>query len=166
MSIEHDYFGIIAQDSTGGLYWSETIEVSEQPVEVDLTAPQSADVSEAGLDSAAAVIHALEGLDGRAREALVADLSERESITTQYIDQQVDDMGQSLLDVLVHNSGDIAMDVLRSLQLLRVSLRPDRTADDEVFAVFVYSIDPDETDAVLQVGFDDRGGVVSVDDGQ
>ena len=36
----------------------------------------------------------------------------------------------------------------------------------EAFAVFSYSIDPDGTDAVLQVGFDDRGDVVSVDDGQ
>jgi len=165
MSIEHDYFGVIEHDSAGGLYWSETIDVAEQPVDVVLSAPNAADVSATGLDSAAAVIHALEGLDARARDALIADLSQRESVTTAYIDQRVDDMGESLLDLLVHNSGDIAMDVLRSLQLLRVALRPDRTADDEPFAVFTYSIDPDESDAVLQVSFDDRGDVVAVDDG-
>ncbi|GAB3389507.1 hypothetical protein GCM10027568_11840 [Humibacter soli] len=166
MAIEHDYFGVVEEDSTGGLYWSETIEVAEQAVEVDLTAADAADVSETGLDAAAAVINALEGLDARARDALVAELSQRGSVTTQYVDQQVDDMGESLLDLLVHNSGDIAMDVLRSLQLMRVSLRPDHTEDDEAFAVFTYSIDPDETDAVLQVSFDDRGDVVSVDDGE
>ncbi|WP_022899774.1 DUF2004 domain-containing protein [Humibacter albus] len=166
MSIEHDYFGVVEEDSAGGLYWSETIEVAEQPVEVVLTAPDAGGVSATGLDSAAAVIHALEGLDARARDALIADLSQRESVTTSYIDQRVDDMGESLIDLLVHNSGDIAMDVLRSLQLLRVTLRPDNTGDDEAFAVFTYSIDPDESDAVLQVSFDDRGDVMAVDDGE
>ena len=166
MAIEHDFFGIIDEGSSGGLYWSETVEVAEQPVEVVLTAADAAEVSESALDTAAAVINALEGLDARARDALIADLSERGSVTTQYIDQRVDDLGQSLLDLLVHNSGDIPMDVLRSLQLLSVSLRPGNTADDDAFAVFTYSIDPDETDAVLQVGFDDQGDVVTVDDGE
>lgn len=166
MAIEHDFFGIVEEDSTGGLFWSETVEVAEQPVQVELRAPAAGDVAESGLDAAAAVIRSLEGLDARARDALIAELSERGSVTTQYIDHRVDDMGESLLDLLVHNSGDIAMDVLRSLQLLAVSLRPDVTGDDDAFAVFTYSIDPDETDAVLQVSFDDRGDVVAVDDGE
>ncbi|QDZ14097.1 DUF2004 domain-containing protein [Humibacter ginsenosidimutans] len=166
MAIEHDFFGVVDDDSSGGLYWSETVEVGEQAVDVELSAPDAAAVSASGLDSAASVIRSLEGLDARARDALIAELSQRESVTTQYIDQRVDDMGESLLDLLVHNSGDIAMDVLRSLQLLRVALRPDRTDDDDPFAVFTYSIDPDETDAVLQVSFDDRGDVVAVDDGE
>lgn len=164
MAIEHDYFGVVDEDSTGGLFWAETVEVGEQVVDVELTAANADDVAEAGLDAAAAVILSLEGLDARARDALIAELSQRGSVTTQYIDQQVDDMGESLLDLLVHNSGDIAMDVLRSLQLMRVALHPDHTDDDEPFAVFTYSIDPDETDAVLQVTFDDRGDVVAVDD--
>ncbi|MHA7986889.1 DUF2004 domain-containing protein [Rathayibacter sp. CAU 1779] len=166
MAIEHDFFGVVDEDSSGGLYWSETVEVGEQAVEVTLTADDAGAVAESGLDAAAAVIRSLEGLDSRGRDALIADLSQRESITTQYIDQRVDDMGESLLDLLVHNSGDIAMDVLRSLQLLQVALHPDHTDDDEAFAVFTYSIDPDETDAVLQVSFDDRGDVVAVDDGE
>lgn len=166
MAIEHDYFGVVDDDASGGLYWAETVDLGDQPVEVELTARDAADVSEAGLDAAAAVINSLEGLDARARDALIADLSQRDSVTTQYIDQRVDDRGESLLDLLVHNSGDIAMDVLRSLQLVRVALRPDRTDDDEAFALFEYSIDPDESDALLEVGFDDRGDVVSVDDGE
>jgi hypothetical protein len=166
MAIEHDFFGIVDEDSSGGLYWSETVDVAEQPVQVDLTAPNADEVAESGLDAAAAVIQSLEGLDARARDALIAELSERGSVTTQYIDHQVDDMGESLLDLLVHNSGDIAMDVLRSLQLLSVVLHPEATEDDAAFAVFTYSIDPDETDAVLQVSFDDRGDVVGVDDGE
>ena len=165
MAIEHDFFGIVEEDSTGGLYWSETVEVGDQPVQGELTAAAADEVGESDLDAVAAIIRSLDGLDARARDALIAELSERGSVTTQYIDQQVDDMGESLLDLLVHNSGDIAMDVLRSLQLLSVSLRPDKD-DDEAFAVFTYSIDPDETDAVLQVGFDRRGGVVAVDDGE
>jgi hypothetical protein len=166
VAIEHDFFGIIDEDSTGGLYWSENVDVAEQSVQVDLTAANAADVAESGLDAAAAVIRSLEGLDARARDALIAELSQRGSVTTQYIDQQVDDIGESLLDLLVHNSGDIPMDVLRSLQLLSVALHPDHTEADEPFAVFTYSIDPDETDAVLQVSFDDRGDVVGIDDGE
>ncbi len=163
MAIEHDFFGLVESDS-GGLRWSETIDLGDQAVHVELVAEDPAGVSEAGLDAAALVIRSLEGLDSRARDALIAELSQRGSVTTQYIDQRVDDMGETLLDLLVHNSGDIAMDVLRSLQLLAVSLHPDRIADDEPFAIFTYSIDPDETDAVLQVGFDDRGDVVVIDD--
>jgi hypothetical protein len=166
MAIEHDYFGTVDEDSAGGLYWSEAIDVSEQVVEVTLTAADAADVSAIGLDAAAAVIRSLEGLDARARDALVAELSQRGSVATQYVEERVDDMGESLLDLLVHNSGDIAMDVLRSLQLLSVTLHPENTEGDEPFAVFTYSIDPDETDAVLQVSFDDRGDVVAVDDGE
>lgn len=165
MSIEHDRFGIIDEDSTGALYWSEPVELGDQVVDVELTAANGADVAESALDQAAAVIRSLDGLDARARDALIAELSQRGSVTTQYIDQRVDDMGESLLDTLVHNSGDIAMDVLRSLQLLRVVLRPENVEDDAAFAVFTYSIDPDQTDAVLQVAFDVRGDVVAVDDG-
>lgn len=166
MAIEHDYFGVVDDDSTGGLYWSDTVEVSDQDVEAELTAESAEEVSDAGLDAAAAVMGSLDGLDARARDALVADLSQRESVTTQYVDRHVDDLGESLLDVLVHNSGDIPMDVLRSLQLVRVALHPDRTSGEDPFAVFVYSINPDETDAVLEVGFDERGDVITVDDGE
>jgi len=109
------------------------------------------------------MIHALEGFDARARDALIAQLSERESATTQYVDQNVDDMGESLLDLLVHNSGDIAMDVLRSLQLVHVGLYPERDDDGEAFAVFDYSISPDDTDYLLVVSFDIQGDVVAVD---
>jgi len=63
----------------------------------------------------------------------------------------------------VHNSGDIAIDVLRSLQLLTVVLQVDHADEDEVFATFDYSIAPDESDALLTVSFDVRGDVVAVE---
>ena len=63
----------------------------------------------------------------------------------------------------MYNSGDIAIDVLRSLQLLRVVIQPEHSDEDEVFATFDYSIAPDETDALLTVSFDIRGDVVTVD---
>jgi hypothetical protein len=166
MAIEHEYFGILDDDASGGLYWEDTVELADQAVDVELFANDQTAVTEPALDQAATVIRSLEGLDARARDALIAQLSERESVTTQYIDHNVDELGESLLDLLVHNSGDIAMDVLRSLQLVHVVLYPERDGDDEAFATFDYSIDPDETDAVLTVSFDDRGDVVAVDAGE
>jgi hypothetical protein len=72
-------------------------------------------------------------------------------------------MGETLLDLLVHNSGDIAVDVLRSLQLLRVVVQPGAAGEEEVFATFDYAIDAEETDTVLTVSFDVRGDVVAVE---
>ncbi|WP_313545838.1 DUF2004 domain-containing protein [Leifsonia aquatica] len=163
MAIEHDYFGVIDETASGGLAWSDTVEMADQAVEVELLADDETAVTEYALDSAAALIQALEGFDARARDALVAELSSRQSATSTYIDQHVDSLGDSLVDLLVHNSGDIAVDVLRSLQLLHVVLQPDDAGEDEVFATFDYSISPDDTDAILTVAFDVRGDVVAVD---
>ncbi|GIT79343.1 hypothetical protein LLS1_10120 [Leifsonia sp. LS1] len=163
MAIEHDYFGIIDETASGGLAWSDTVDLADQAVEVELLADDETAVTEFALDAAAALVQALEGFDARARDALVAELSSRQSATSTYIDQHVDMMGESLVDLLVHNSGDIAIDVLRSLQLLHIVLQPDNAEEDEVFATFDYSISPDETDAILTVSFDVRGDVVAVD---
>lgn len=163
MAIEHDYFGVIDETASGGLAWSDTVELADQAVEVELLADDETAVTEYALDSAAALIQALEGFDARARDALIAELSSRQSATSTYIDQHVDRMGDSLVDLLVHNSGDIAVDVLRSLQLLHVVIQPDDAREDEVFATFDFSISPDDTDAILTVSFDVRGDVVAVD---
>ncbi|MEY9953875.1 DUF2004 domain-containing protein [Leifsonia sp. EB34] len=163
MAIEHDYFGVIDETASGGLAWNDTVELADQAVEVELRADDEQAVGEYALDSAAALIQALEGFDARARDALIAELSSRQSATTSYIDEHVDKLGESLLDLLVHNSGDIAIDVLRSLQLLTVRLQADQAGEDEVFATFDYSISPDETDAILAVSFDVRGDVVAVE---
>jgi hypothetical protein len=163
MAIEHDFFGIIDETASGGLAWQDTVELGDQAVEIDLQADSESRVTEYALDSAAALLQALEGFDARARDALVAQLSDRASETVNYVDQQVDDMGESLLDLLVHNSGDIQVDVLRSLQLMRIGLFPERSDEDDVFATFDYSISPDDTDAILIVSFDIRGDVVAVE---
>ncbi len=163
MAIEHDFFGIIDETASGGLAWQDTVELGDQAVEIDLQADSESRVTEYSLDSAAALLQALEGFDARARDALVAQLSDRASETVNYVDQQVDEMGESLLDLLVHNSGDIQVDVLRSLQLMRIALFPEHSDEDDVFATFDYSISPDDTDAVLIVSFDIRGDVVAVE---
>ncbi|MGJ4843341.1 MULTISPECIES: DUF2004 domain-containing protein [unclassified Leifsonia] len=163
MAIEHDYFGIIDETASGGLAWNDSADLSEQVVEVDLLADDESAVTEFALDSAAALIQAIDGFDARARDALIAELSSRQSATVAYIDEHVEKLGETLLDLLVHNSGDIAVDVLRSLQLLRILLQPDHSDEEEVFATFDYSISPDETDALLTVSFDIRGDVVAVD---
>ena len=163
MAIEHDYFGIIDETASGGLAWGDSADVAEQVVEIELQADDESSVTEFALDAAAALIQALDGFDSRARDALIADLSSRASATAGYIDEHVEKLGDTLLDLLVHNSGDIPVDVLRSLQLVRVVIQPDHPYEDEIFATFDYSISPDETDALLSVSFDIRGDVVSID---
>jgi hypothetical protein len=163
MAIEHDYFGVIDETASGGLAWNDTAELSEQVVEIDLLADVESAVTEFALDAAAAMIQAIDGFDARARDALIAELSSRQSATVSYIDEHVEKLGDTLLDLLVYNSGDIPIDVLRSLQLLRILLQPDHSDEEEVFATFDYSISPDETDALLTVSFDIRGDVVAVD---
>jgi hypothetical protein len=163
MAIEHDYFGIIDETASGGLAWADSADVSEQVVEIELQADDESAVTEFALDAAAALIQALDGFDARARDALIAELSSRASATTSYIDEHVAKLGDTLLDLLVYSSGDIPVDVLRSLQLVRVVIQPDHPEEDEIFATFDYSISPDETDALLTVSFDIRGDVVSID---
>ena len=163
MTIEHDYFGIIDETADGGLAWTDAADVAEQVVELELQAADESAVSEFALDSAAAMIHALDGFDSRARDSLIAELSSRASATTSYIDDHVEKLGDTLLDLLVYSSGDIPVDVLRSLQLVRVVFQPEHADEEEVFATFDYSISPDETDALLTVSFDIRGDVVSID---
>jgi hypothetical protein len=163
VSIEHDYFGVIGDNGTGGLRWSDTVELGDQIVSVDLSADDEAEVNDVVLALAAAMLHALEGFDARARDALIAQLSERESATTQYVDASVDELGEDLLDVLVHNSGDIAMDVLRSLQLVHIGFYPASDEDGDAFAVFDYSLSPDDSEYLLVVNFDIQGDVVGVE---
>lgn len=166
MALEHDYFGIIDETSDGGLFWADTVELGDQTVELELAADDESAVSEISLDSAAAIVHALVGFDARARDALGAQLGERQSVTKQYIETNVEQLGDSLLDLLVYNSGDIAVDVLRSLQLMKVGFFPERSDEEEAFAIFEYSIAPDDTDSLLIVSFDIRGDVVAVDMGE
>ena len=122
MAIEHDYFGLLESGPDGSIFWSENVELGDQSVTVDLTAPDQDDVSEAALDVAAALISALEDIDRSARNAMVNELSDRTSEVTEYILQQQETMGESLEDTLVDISGDVHIDVIRSLQLMSMTI--------------------------------------------
>ena len=163
MSIEHEYFGLVDSDGAGGLYWSDVVELGDQSVSVDLTAHDEDEVDPYALDAAAAILRSLEPLDARARDALVAELSERQSATSNYVDRNIEELGDSLIELLVDTSGDLAIDILKSILLMRVAIQLEHTGGEEAFAVFDYSINPESSDEVLVVSFDDRGDVVEVD---
>ncbi|MFZ4896163.1 DUF2004 domain-containing protein [Plantibacter sp. Mn2098] len=162
MAIEHDYFGIIASEPGGGVYWSENIDVGEQSVSVDLSAPDESDITEEALDLAAAMILALEGFDLRSREAMLSEVDDRTSEVTEYIVQAVDELGESIEDVLVDQSGDRDVDVIRSMTLLSVGFSPHQHGAGEPFAVFEYSLDADQLDGVLLVAYSSDGEVTGV----
>lgn len=162
MAIEHDYFGLLESGPDGSLFWSETVEFSDQTVTVDLTAPDQEDVSSAALDVAAALILGLESIDMTAREAMVAELSDRTSEVTEYILQQQAQLGDELEALLMDISGDTHIDVIRSLQLTSMTILADEHGGDDPFAVLEYALDPDAADDVLLVNIASDGHIQSV----
>ncbi|MCR2792967.1 DUF2004 domain-containing protein [Microbacterium sp. zg.Y625] len=162
MAIEHDYFGLLETGPDGSIFWSENVEFADQIVTVDLTAPDQDDVSPAALDIAAAMITALESIDLTARNAMVTELDDRTSEVTEYILQQQDRMGDRIEEYLVDISGDVHVDVIRSLQLMSMTILADEHGGKDPFAVLEYALDPDATDDVLLVNLASDGEVQSV----
>jgi hypothetical protein len=163
MTIEHDFFGILGSDDDGEVYWSDTAELGDESVEVDLSSPDEDSVSVEALDIAAAMIRAIEEVDSQARESLVADLSAESSVTAKYIDQQVDELGpEALSNALIWDSGDQQIDFLRSLRLQRVGFHPHHNGNEEHFALLDYSISPDDTDGLLVVTIDIHGDTIII----
>ncbi|MCC4250621.1 MULTISPECIES: DUF2004 domain-containing protein [Microbacterium] len=162
MAIEHDFFGLLESGPDGSIFWSENVEFGDQSVTVDLTAPDQDDVSIDALDVAAAMISSLETIDLAARNAMVNELDDRTSEVTEYILQQQATLGDDLDDLLVDPSGDTHIDVIKSLQLMSMTILADEHGGADPFAVLEYALDPDSTDDVLLVNLASDGQVQSV----
>ena len=164
MTIEHDFFGTLgSDDDSGEVYWSDTAELGDQNVEIDVSSPEEDTVTVEALDIVAAMINALEDLDSQARESLVADLSAEVSVTSQFITAQFDELDEEVLeDALIWDSGDKQIDFLRSIQLQRIGFHPHHIGNDQHFAVLDYSISPNDTDALLVVTLDVHGDTIAL----
>ncbi|WP_022886484.1 DUF2004 domain-containing protein [Glaciibacter superstes] len=163
MTIEHDFFGILGSEDEGEVYWSDTVELGDQNVGVDLNSPDEASVASESLDIAAAMISSIEELDSQARESLVAELSSEESATLRYINEQLEELDDDALDdAIIWDSGDRQIDFLRSLRLQRIGFHPHHGGSDEHFALLDYSISPDDSDSLLVVTVDVHGDTVAV----
>lgn len=162
MAIEHDYFGVLESGPDGSIFWSETVDFADQRVTVDLTAPDQEDVSQDALDVAAAMISSLEDIDITARNAMISELDDRTSEVTEYLLQQQEAFGENLEDVLVDISGDVQIDIIRSLQLVSMTILADEHGGTDPFAVLEYALDADATDDVLLVHLTSDGQVQSV----
>jgi len=163
MSIEHDFFGILGDEDEGEVYWSESAELGDQSVEIDLNSPDENAVTAESLDIAAAMISSIEDLDSQVRESLVADLSAEVSVTSQYIAEQLDEMdAEAIEDAIIWDSGDQQIDFLRSLRLQRIGFHPHHNGSEAHFAVLEYAISPDDTDGLLVVTIDVHGDTVQV----
>lgn len=162
MAIEHDYFGLLESGPDGSIFWSSEVDFADQRVVVDLTAPDENDVSDAALDIAAAMILDLEGIDLRARNAMVSELDDRTSEVTEYILQAQERLGDDLADFLTELTGDVHIDVIRSLQLVSMTILADEVGGEDPFAVLEYCLDIDDTDAVLLVNLQSDASVQSV----
>jgi hypothetical protein len=162
MAIEHDYFGLLSSGPDGSIFWSERVDFGDQSVTVDLTAPDQDDVSPDALDIAAALISGLENVDDTARRAMLAEVDDRASEVTEYILQQQEAYGEELEEILVDVSGDAAVDIIRSLSLMSMTILADEHGGSEPFAVLEYALDAETTDDVLLVNLASDGSVQSV----
>lgn len=162
MAIEHDFFGLLESGPDGSIFWSENVEFGDQKVTVDLTAPDQDDVSQAALDVAAAMVSSIEAIDLTARNAMVSELDDRASEVTEYTLQQQETLGDELEELLVDISGDTPIDIIRSLQLMSMTILADEHGGADPFAVLEYALDPDATDDVLLVNLSSEGEVQSV----
>ncbi len=162
MAIEHDYFGLLESGPDGSIFWSETVDLADQRVTVDHTAPDQEDVSQDALDAAAAMISSLEEIDLASRNAMISELDDRTSEVTEYLLQQQEAFGEDLQDVLVDISGDIQIDIIRSLQFVSMTILADEHGGSDPLAVLEYALDPDATDEVLLVNLTSDGSVQSV----
>ncbi|KJL17299.1 DUF2004 domain-containing protein [Microbacterium azadirachtae] len=162
MAIEHDFFGLLSSGPDGSIFWSETVEFGDHALTVDLTAPDQDDVSSESLDIAAAFVSGLEAIDDKARRGMLAEVDDRTSEVTEYILQQQEEYGDELTDYLVDVSGDAAVDIIRSLRLMSMTLLVDEHGGSEPFAVLEYALDADGDDDVLLVNFGSDGSVLSV----
>lgn len=165
MAIEHDYFGVLSSGPDGAIFWTERVELGDQSVTVDLTAPDQDDVSQSALDAAAALIGALEGLDASVRGAMLTEVDDRTSEVTEYILQQQATHGDELEHLLVDISGDAAVDIIRSLRFSSMTILADEHGGSEPFAVLEYSLDDDVDEQVLLVNIASDGSVQSVTSG-
>lgn len=162
MAIEHDYFGVLSTGPDGAIFWTERVEVGEQSVTVDLTAPDQDDVSHAALDVAASLISGIEDLDAIVRRAMLAEVDDRTSEVTEYILQQQETYGDQLEEVLADVSGDPVVDIIHSLTFVSMTILADEHGGSDPFAVMEYALDAEATDDVLLVNLGSDGSVLSV----
>lgn len=162
MAIEHDYFGLLASGPDGSIFWSEHVDLGDQTVTVDLTAPDQDDVSMQGLDIAAALIAGLEAVDDTARGAMLGEVDDRTSEVTEFILRKQEEFGDDLDDYLIDVSGDAAVDIIRSLRLLSMTILADEHGGADPFAVLEYSLDTGDDDDVLLVNLGTDARVLSV----
>ncbi len=162
MGIEHDFFGVLSAGPDGSIFWSERVDLGDQTVTVDLTAPDQDDVRPEALDIAASLISGIEELDDSVRRAMLAEVDDRTSEVTEFILQQQATHGEDLADLLVDVSGDAAVDIIRSLRLISMTILADEHGGSDPFAVMEYGLDTGEADDVLLVNLGSDGGVLSV----
>ncbi|HJB64113.1 MAG TPA: DUF2004 domain-containing protein, partial [Candidatus Microbacterium pullistercoris] len=136
--------------------------LGDMRVTVDLTAPDQDDVTLDALDAAASLVTSIEEIDRRARHAMLAEVDNRASDVTEFILEMTKRYGDDLDDILVDVSGDAPVDVIRSLELMSMTILADEHDGSDPFAVLEYALDPDETDDVLLVNFAGDGTVQSV----
>ncbi len=162
MGIEHDYFGALGAGGDGAPRWSDRIEFADQSVTVDVTALDEEDIDLDALDAAARVVVNLEAIDDGVRRHMLAETDDRTSEVTEFILRAVQEYGDDLEDYLVDVSGDMNVDVIRSLKLVNMTILAEDVEPDRGFAIMEYLLEPDQLGDSLLVNLCTDGSVESV----
>ena len=148
--LQHKVFGDLEFDPEHELNeWESEIPWASGVINVDLTFDGAA-MDKRTLDRLARYVVDLPAFDQKARSAMRAGIDEEDSAVRDYLEHHREELDG--LDA----QGDEAM--LAALRLVRVGLY---TAVDlsEHEAVFDYSIDPERTQYLVVVNFDEDGNV-------
>lgn len=162
MAIEHDYFGALSAGGDGTLSWSDRIDFADQSVLVDVTAADESELDRHALDAAARVVVNLEAVDDSVRRRMLSETDDRTSEVTEFILRAIQEHGDDLEDYLVDVSGDMNVDVIRSLKLVNMTILAEEVAPDKGFAIMEYVLDVDEMGDSLLVNLCADGSVESV----
>lgn len=166
MGIEHDFFGFLEAAPDGALYWSENVEFDDQSVSVSVTAQDENDIRSGALDAAAAFVRGLHAIDRNAREGMVSELGDRTSEVTEYVLQRQEEYGAEIEDFFSDVSGDVAIDIIKALQLTTMVVLLDEHERKNPFVVLEYALDADAIDEVLLVNVATDGSVLSITSAQ
>ncbi|MCD6067704.1 MAG: uncharacterized protein K0S33_2530 [Bacteroidetes bacterium] len=152
------YFGEIDIDNTNEYYDSE-ITLNLKPVEVTIDFNVLRNIDKEYLNQIEIYIDSLKTHETSIRNLFQTDFKEN-GFAKAYVDALIEYQDMEELEVLTEKSnGNLSFDekLLSELQLLRIVIYPDK--DDNVFAVYDYTISEEITNDLLVVIVSKDGGI-------
>ena len=138
-------------------YYDVDIDFEELEIQLDLNF-EGKTISTEKLDAVKTMLEKLAEHDRANRAAIDADFTDGDTVA-EYIGHHIDELDEETLHTLIdpkETEVSPQQQLLSKLHLVRVGLYPD---NEEEFAVFDYSIDPELTDHIVVVFTNSTGEI-------